>query len=825
VEVDYNSLVSRADLHYDKPVDRSEDGMPLGNGRMGSLVWTTPSSLRFQINRVDVFANGCATDSFPERHTDYCGGCGFVDVEFADYGQAVFPGDGNHQRLSCYDGLATIEGKGVRARVLAWSDLRPGPRDVMAVEVTDRREQPGTIHVNLMMLRSPRVRTASHTATSRLSSRDGRIVLTQSFAEGDYYCGSAVAVGVIGRSVEGRQVHDMEGRLVVEPGRGPFTILIASAAGFDRNQDLAALALARLAAAVSEGFDGLAESNRAWWHDFWGRSFIHLHSEDGIADDVERHYTYYLYLMASSSRGRYPTKFNGMLWTTGGDTRRWGGQYWGANQSCLYNNALLAADHLDLLDPMFEMYSGMAASCSLAARQQWGSQGVFFPETVAFDGLASLPDEIATEMRDLYLLRRPWETKPQAFGTYAGTKQAYSSRWNWIGGGQWEKGRWVYTERGSGPYGPVTHIFSRGAKIAYQYWLRYEYSQDKTWLRDRAYPVIKGVAEFYRNYPNLKKEADSRYHIHYVNSNEPLWGGKDTDEEISSMMGILPVAIRASETLGVDAEMRPVWKDLLDNLAPLARSDSPGMAAPAGRDGPPVWIKGLEPIVRGRGSSLPDGNTMPMWFFDLCTLESDPNIQRIANATLEAMIPRDGQAGRGIGVLSKIGLAASVSGRADAVKVLVPGQIRTGQTPILANRMDLREGVQTTSAQRLGNAADALHNALCQSLPPGPGQPAVIRVFASWPGEWDAAFTLLCRGGFRVTSAMQEGKVEFVEVISPLGGECRLRNPWGDDEVMFFRNGKKVESLTGSLLRFDTAKGETLVVVPKGLTPSVVRIP
>jgi len=41
-DVDYSGLVSRADLQYDKPVGRSEEGMPLGNGRMGSLVWTVP---------------------------------------------------------------------------------------------------------------------------------------------------------------------------------------------------------------------------------------------------------------------------------------------------------------------------------------------------------------------------------------------------------------------------------------------------------------------------------------------------------------------------------------------------------------------------------------------------------------------------------------------------------------------------------------------------------------------------------------------------------------------------------------------------------------
>jgi len=64
--VDYRKLVSRADLTYGTPVSRSEEGMPAGNGRMGSLVWTTPSSLKFQINRVDVFGADSNTVSFPQ---------------------------------------------------------------------------------------------------------------------------------------------------------------------------------------------------------------------------------------------------------------------------------------------------------------------------------------------------------------------------------------------------------------------------------------------------------------------------------------------------------------------------------------------------------------------------------------------------------------------------------------------------------------------------------------------------------------------------------------------------------------------------------------
>ena len=59
--------------------------MPVGNGRMGCLVWTTANALRFQVNRNDVFATDSRTHSFPAR-TDYASGFAYVDVQVADGG-------------------------------------------------------------------------------------------------------------------------------------------------------------------------------------------------------------------------------------------------------------------------------------------------------------------------------------------------------------------------------------------------------------------------------------------------------------------------------------------------------------------------------------------------------------------------------------------------------------------------------------------------------------------------------------------------------------------------------------------------------------------
>jgi hypothetical protein len=788
---DIRGLVSRADLHYDKPVSRSEEGIPVGNGRMGSLVWTTPEAIRLQINRVDVFANNCCTTSFPTRNSDYCGGCAFVDIAF---GGDVFTNGKMSQHLHCYDGLADVRGDGVTADVLAWNE-----QDVMAFEINDNREEPATITAVLRMLRAPEVKTAAHTAVSKTEGRDGKILLIQKFTEADYYCGSVVAVGIVGRQAQARTANESEIQLAAEAGRGPLTILIASAASFDPKEDMVAAALRQLAAAEKRGCAGLVESNRTWWHDFWSKGYVRLHSEDGVADRIEQNYTYYLYVMAASSRGKFPAKFNGMIWTTGGDRRSWGAQYWGANQECLYN-ALLPANRMELLDPMFDMYSGMYASCATAARQQWGSKGLYIPETVAFDGLAKLPDDIAAEMRDLYLLKKPWDQRSNAFLALARTGQPHSSRWNWMSGGKYVDGVWQPTERGGGPYGPVTHIFSRGAKIAYTYWQRYEYTLDKTWLRDRAYPMLKGVAEFYRNYPNITKDEDGKCHIHHVNSNESVQGGRDPDEEIASIMGILPAAINASELLGVDADMRPVWKEFLDHLAPL----------PTGGD-PPVWIRALPPIFRGSGGGRPDGNTMPMWFFDLCTLENDnPETMKIANATMDGYLRG---ANMRPGVLSRVPVTAAMMGRADAVRYLLPNQLSfPDRAPILANRLDQREGAQTTNAERLGRVADTLHTALIQSVGAGPAKESIIRVFPAWPKQWDAAFSLLARGAFLVSSSMKAGKIEFVRIKSQASGECRLRNPWPGATVALERNSNKAEDLSGDLLRFSTTKMEVIMI-------------
>lgn len=825
-------LISASDLIYSQPVARSEEGIPVGNGRMGSLIWTTPSRLHLQINHVDVYANNCQTNSFVEVHDDYCGGCAFLDIELEGH---PFPESGFRQHLSVYDGALTLDGEGLSIRIVPSMD-----QDAFAITVDRHRSAEQRISVTLRMLRyetkyfgrqteplaeehAIRVPHRSHTATSQLIQDRSRIALTQEFREASFCARSAVAVALQGVPGEAEILNDTDICLSAREV-GPITIMIASASTMVADEDVAAAAMRQLDAALARGAPELERQSQEWWHAFWAQGALELHSDDGTAEFVQQNYHYFLYLMAATSRGKFPPKFNGMLWNTGGDLRMWGAQHWFTNLSCYYN-ALPATGRFDLMDSMFEMYSAMFETSGRAARQQWGSSGIYIPETVYFDGLEELPEAIAAEMLQLYLLQKPWEQRSSTFMDFAERKHPYSSRWNWIAVGNWKDGKYVITERGFGPYGPTSHMFSSTAKIAWLYWQRYEYTLDRDWLRTRAYPILRGAVEFYRNHPNLHKDQDGRYHMHWSNSGEPVFGVRDSFEDMVAMRSITGAVLRAAEILDADQEMKPIWREFLEHLAPLPTSTDPDALHPADYHGPRIFVNGLKPAVKADRIPtgwMPDTNSLPIWFFDLCNVEArDRDAFVLARTTFDQLLPDGLHPETPVGTLSMLAVAAASLGRADALQILLPNQLRQQPNPrspwykrsgLLENRMTLGEGAQALHAEHLGRAAEALHRSLLQSNAPAPGEDPILHLFPAWPPQWEARYTLRARGGFTVTASMRNGSVEHAELESHAGAICRLRNPFPGGGVQLYRNGTRAEQLSGSLLTFETSRSERIIL-------------
>lgn len=810
---------------------------------MGSLVWTTPWALKFQINRCDVFGMDSSSVSFPHQDDDYASGCRYVDIHLVSGGDDVFTTPSFNQHLSLYDGIMSVKGDGVSARVLAWN-----AHDVMAAEIDDQRQRPEAINIDLRMLRFETqyfndmnwqltrnhaviFRTANHYATSQLQIRDGAILLTQRFAEKAFFDSSAVAIAVLGRPSRARFLNESTVQLSAVPGAGKFTILIASAATFDRNQDVGELALKELNAAKAMGdFAALASDNAQWWHDFWAKGYVTMHSADGQADFVGANYLYFLYLMGSSSRGAYPPRFGGMLWYTNGDMRRWGSQYWHANTDAYYRD-LMSSGHLDLMNPFFSMYFGMYDACALAARQQWDSKGIYIPEVTYFDGPERIPDDLVQEFQDLFLARKPYSQASKEFLAYVQTKNCLNSRYNFLNFGTYVNGVFVQPDKGAGIFGHCTHFLSGMSGIASEFWQKYEFTGDKAWLRDEAYPMIKGVAKFYANFPNLKKESDGKYHIYHVNRIESDWDSQDTRSELEAMRTIFPMAVRASQILGLDEDLRPRWQDIADHLASpapgsrnrgnfdqtkgtYARQVAQEASAASGLPLPNVGSGGAGATSanrRGGASSRPSANES----------SAQPSTTQPARTRTRSPNGEDRRAVFGNFVASGDGAIEPLGDQPDLKRRFLGFDMTggfidpsgDGGAQIFRNRLRLREGPGAIDAEHLGGLAFGIHQSLLNSTVDDTLTTSTIELFPAWPNDWAVHFELLARGGTTVTAAQENGRVLGVTLEPTLAGTIKLKNPWGQAPVQVSR-GDKTETLQGETLTLPTTPGEVITIKP-----------
>ena len=123
-----------------------------------------------------------------------------------------------------------------------------------------------------------------------------------------------------------------------------------------------------IAATRNVPFEERLKAHRAWWEEFWSRSWIDIVSAAPSDDSyvVSRAYNLQRFINACAGRGSYPIKFNGSIFTVpspgspgDADYRRWGPGYWWQNTRLPYMSMCSSGD-FDLMAPLFRMYGGEA---------------------------------------------------------------------------------------------------------------------------------------------------------------------------------------------------------------------------------------------------------------------------------------------------------------------------------------------------------------------------------------------------------------------------------------------------------------------------------
>ncbi|MBT5876163.1 MAG: hypothetical protein HOH43_22235 [Candidatus Latescibacteria bacterium] len=762
--------------------------MPIGNGRMGTLVWTTPASVAFQINRVDVFAVNRNTGGrhFPGS-TDYCGGCSEMRVSTG--GEPFVPGKAFRQSLSLQTAQCTVTGKGVTVTCyVAAQD------DVLIVTVTDERREPEPIEVTLGMWREPEVREGGHSAAYSFRQTAENISVVQTFRETDHYCSSAVAVSSPGNDACIVGVSANSRTLSLPPAFGTRTILVSSAASMDENNDVCADAEGILATlSASDAVSAAEERHIRWWHAFWERSFVEIKSTDGRGEQAARDRLLFLYHMASSSRGAFPPKWNGSIFSTEGDTRAWGSQFWLWTTEMLYW-PLHAADAGDLAAPFFAMYRSALPAMENAALQRWNAKGMFLPETMPFDGPTALPASLVEPYRDR-LLHNPHDSEVSAdlvaHCEYDWHLEASTRR----------------DDRTPDGYSWISHVTSSGAELAVHAWWRYRFTGDRHWLLTYAYPLLHGVAEFYRGL--ARRGADGYWHMHRTNAHEDFWGVTDSIMDLAAIRGVLPLAIHAAEQLDLDVDLRAEWQQFLHGLAPYPMGhDGRARALTDGALADDAWAAGYLDAVNG-SHNVGDVQLSPIFPFEDWTIETrDPSMDTIARSTLERVpLHQHVLAGGALKTAIRTPIAAVRTGAGEKLPEILQ-RYRAAFAP-LPNGFSLFEGSTAHSVEHLGLLTLTLQEALLQSVAPTPGSPEVMNVFPAWPKKWDVSFRLLARGGFLVSASMRGGAIGPIDIESRLGEACRVRNPWPHPCRVETGDGKvyKNMDITDGMIRLSTRPG------------------
>jgi alpha-L-fucosidase len=153
-------------------------------------------------------------------------------------------------------------------------------------------------------------------------------------------------------------------------------------------------------AAASPADDVLRSATARWWANFWDRSWIFVTGDPVQAagphdpappSRVTQAYLLQRWMIACASRGDFPPKFNGSIFTVdpkftegqpfNADWRKWGGDYWWQNTRLPYY-PMLAAGDFDLMQPLFSFYEGAVRGCQARAQLYCHVDGVYFPETM-----------------------------------------------------------------------------------------------------------------------------------------------------------------------------------------------------------------------------------------------------------------------------------------------------------------------------------------------------------------------------------------------------------------------------------------------------------
>lgn len=542
---------SRLRLVYDQPAKEWTDALPIGNGSVGAMVFGGVNEDRIQFNHDTLWAGKPRSYSRPgaveylpqlrkllfegkQKEAERLGMQQFMSkplnqAPYQPFGNLIlkFPGMGkvtNYQRSLDLDGaIATTVFKSSKVSYKR-SVFASYPDGMIAVRV--EADQPGKLDL-MVLLTTPHNKLPSSSKLDERTFRMGGVV-------NDFKFRNAFFEGVVKFEAQLRVVAEggtskvTDGGIEVS-GADAVTLYLAAATSYENFRSANADPAARCAS-ILEGIDGksygkiLADhqaDHRALFRrvklDLGGGHSALLPSNERLnqyqanpdPDFVALLYQYGRYLLIASSRpGGQAANLQG-LWNDN-MTPSWDSKYTiNINTEMNYWPAELA-NLSECHEPLFDMLDDLAITGGEVARDFYGARGwVVHHNTDAWRGAAPIN---------------------------------HSNHGIWPTGGAWL----------------ATHL-----------WERYLFTGDKVFLKEHAYPLMRGASEFFLDYL-IEDPVFGKGWLVSGPSNSPERGGlvmaPMMDHQI--IRHLLYATAESAETLECDADFAAELRTTAGRIAP-----------------------------------------------------------------------------------------------------------------------------------------------------------------------------------------------------------------------------------------------------------------
>jgi alpha-L-fucosidase 2 len=778
-------------LWYTHPAEKWDDALPVGNGRLGALVFGKTDEEEIPINEDTYWSGGPYSTTveggyraLPEirrlifdgelvrAHKAFGRHLMGYPVEQQKY-QALgsvwlrFPGAGEvtgyRHELDLDTAIATTRFE--RDGVVHTREVFVSPRDQVIV-LRLAADQPGRIAFRAQ-LRGARNQAHSNYATDYFRmdglGPDGLVVRGKSAD----YLGVRGALRYEARLEavpEGGSVRVLDDTLVVE-GANAVTLLVAAATSFVTYEDVSGDPAARVAAALGRAsgrpFEAIRRDHVAEHQRLFRRVSIDLGtSPDSFLPTDERLgkltggndpalpgllFQFGRYLLISSSRpGDEPANLQG-LWNPGMNPM-WDSKYT-TNINTEMNYWPAEVGNLsECAEPLFRMIRELSEQGASVAREHYGARGW-----------------VAHQNTDLWRVAAPMDGP--SWGAFT------------------TGGAWL-----------VTHLLEH-----------YRFTGDREFLREQ-YPVMKGAALFFLDFlvphprhgwlvtnPSTSPEnfplapRNDSFFDEVTGSMSPgttLVAGSTIDMQI--LRDLFAGVAEASAALGVDPELREELLETRTRLAPMQVNRRGELQE---------WLEDWDQREASHRHISHLYGVFPGAQVDPATT---PELAAASRRVLE----QRGLAGNGW----------SSAWKAAAWARLGDGDRAMENVTYAARQYTTRSLFSICSKAPQVDGAFGLTAALAEMLLQSQG--GTLALLPARPSAWTSGEVrgLRARGGFEVGIRWREGRLVEATVLSTLGGACRLR---AGADLRVTRDGRTIRTTRPApgILEIDTAPGATYRVV------------